>query len=247
LTNLRALCVSIHDVAPRTLHECRKIADAVAGIAPHVPLTLLVVPRYHGDDTLTEEFVQWVSERIERGDEVALHGYTHRDEAQAPRSLIGRMRRGIYTAGEGEFSALSSRDAAERIKRGCEWFSARGWQAEGFVAPAWLASRGTWEALRDFDFLYTTTLSHFHFLRRGVVMRAPSVVYSTRNAWRRHVSRAWNSALAATTRRMPLVRFGFHPADARHSEIMSHAGALLAELAHEREGLTKAAFARSVS
>jgi hypothetical protein len=45
---------------------------------------------------------------------------------------------------------------------------------------------------------------------------------------------------------MPLVRFGFHPADADHGSVMSHAIALLDVLAGNRRALTKSAFARSV-
>jgi predicted deacetylase len=241
-----ALCVSIHDVAPRTLRACEAIADAIERIAPRVPLTLLVVPQYHGDTALPESFVQWISHRIERGDELALHGFTHLDSGGRSTSTVGRVTRSIYTAGEGEFSALSREDASELIARGRVWFGERGWKAQGFVAPAWLVSPGTWDALRDFDFMYTTTLSRFHALERGVALRAPSVVYSTRSAWRRNASRIWNTALARASARMPLVRFGFHPADADHREVMSHALRLLDTLAERRVAVTKSAFARTV-
>lgn len=244
---LRALCVSIHDVAPRTLPACETIAAAIERIDPRLPLTLLVVPHYHGDSVVSREFLRWISQRLARGDELALHGFTHRDEARAPSSFNARMRRGVYTAGEGEFSALDRSEAAKRITLGRRWFAERGWRPEGFVAPAWLVSPGTWEALRDFDFLYTTTLSRFHFLERGSDIAAPSVVYSTRSAWRRSASRMWNSALARASTRMPLVRFGFHPADAFHRDVMTHALALLEKLAADRNALTKAAFAHSLS
>ena len=246
-TALRALCVSIHDVAPQTLPACRAIAEALERMHPRVPLTLLVVPQYHGDTCITEDFVEWISHRLQRGDELALHGYTHRDRAKPASSLLGRMTREVYTAGEGEFAALGEEDARELIVRGRAWFEERGWKAQGFVAPAWLASSGTWRALRGFDFLYTTTLSRFHLLQQDVVLRAPSVVYSTRSAWRRTASRAWNSGLARATLHMPLVRFGFHPADAAHPRVMSHASRLIDALARDRMLLTKAAYARSVS
>lgn len=244
---LRALCVSIHDVAPRTLTACRAIAEAVERIHPQAPLTLLVVPQYHGDTEVTRDFVDWIADRLRRGDELALHGYTHRDQSKPASSLFGRMKRDVYTAGEGEFSALAEHEARELIARGRAWFDEQGWKAEGFVAPAWLASSGTWRALREFDFLYTTTLSRFHLLQRDVVLRAPSVVYSARSAWRRTASRAWNSGLTRATAHMPLVRFGFHPVDMAHPDVMSHASRLIDALARDRTLLTKAAYARSVS
>jgi predicted deacetylase len=245
-----ALCVSIHDVAPRTLEACKAIADAVEQVDPAVRLTLLVVPRYHNDASVPPEYVRWIEARLARGDELALHGLTHVDDSPRSAGIYGRARRSFYTAGEGEFAALSHEEARERITAGCEWFAQRGWPVAGFVAPAWLTSRGTWEALQDFDFLYTTTLARFWLLRRGAAapsgLRAPCVVYSTRSAWRRIASRAWNTALVSASARSPLVRFGFHPADAGYPGVMAHACALLHTLAAERTAVTKAAFARSL-
>ena len=244
--NPRALCVSIHDVAPRTLASCRKIAAALDAIRPGLPLTLLVVPCYHGEREVPREYVDWIEQRLARGDELALHGYTHRDEAPAPRTLGERLQRRVYTAREGEFAALARDEAIERIGRGRDWFGERGWPLSGFVAPAWLASSGTWEALERFNFLYTTTLTRFHLLGRGIALKAPTVVYSTRNAWRRMASRGWNAMLAQTTRGAALVRVGFHPADAEYDVVMTHALALVDDLSEERTALTKAAFARAV-
>jgi predicted deacetylase len=241
-----ALCVSIHDVAPRTLQACKAIAEAVEHVDPRVRLTLLVVPRYHGDASVPPEYVRWIEERLARGDELALHGLTHTDDSPPSAGVVGRATRSFYTAGEGEFAALDREQARLRIGIGREWFAQRGWPLHGFVAPAWLASPGTWEALRDFDFLYTTTLGRFWLLERGTALPAPCVVYSTRSAWRRSASRAWNSALAAASRRSRLVRFGFHPADAAHPHVMAHACTLLRSLAAQRTALTKAAFARSL-
>jgi predicted deacetylase len=243
---VRALCVSIHDVAPPTFAACKFIADAVRQVNAAIPLTLLVVPRYHGETAVPMAYVDWISERLGNGDELALHGYTHQDESPGPRSWTGVMRRNVYTAGEGEFAVLTCEQASHRIERGRRWFAERGWPVRGFVAPAWLVSPGTWNALQKFDFLYTTTLSRFHVLERGVSLRAPSVVYSNRNALRRFVSRGWNVALTHAAQGMPLVRVGFHPADAEHPHIMRHALELLERCLRTREAMTKSAFAHRV-
>jgi predicted deacetylase len=243
---MRALCVSIHDVAPRTLDACTRIADALEALDARIPLTLLVVPCYHGDRTLPADYLQWIGGRLARGDEVALHGLTHVDETSAPGGFRSRLARRVYTAGEGEFAALERDEAARRIERGRAWFAERGWTAEGFVAPAWLVSRGTWDVLRESPFRYTTTLGRFHVLESGRSVRAPTLVYSTRSGWRRGASRAWNAALAAASASAALVRVGLHPADAAHPAIMSQALDLIERLAREREPLTKAAFARAL-
>lgn len=243
---MRALCVSIHDVAPATLDACRRIAAAVADVDPGIPLTLLIVPRYHGDTApLSRDYRLWVEQRLRRGDALALHGYSHRDEM--PRGRGGRFRRSVYTANEGEFSALTREEAAQRIALGRAWLEQQGWPADGFVAPAWLLSEGTWQALRETDFVYTTTLTRFHLLRSNRALAAPTLVYSARSVSRRTVSRVWNAALAAGTQRAPLLRFGFHPVDADHSALMSHALKLLARVARARHPMTKSDYARRVS
>ena len=245
---MRALCVSIHDVAPQTLPLCRTIATAVGEIDSTLPLTLLVVPCYHGHvENPPVAYREWIGERLARGDALALHGFTHRDDAPAPRGIAQRLRRRLYTAGEGEFAALSRGQAAERLARGRRWLAAQGWQADGFIAPAWLLSDGAWRALRDSDFLYTATLTHFHVLKPRSVLAAPTVVYSAHSAWRRLASRMWNAALVAATRDAELVRVGFHPADAQHPRLLRHALVLLERLRRAREALTKADAARLIA
>jgi predicted deacetylase len=246
LNAVRALCVSIHDVAPRTVGACREITDAIARIDPTIPLTLLVVPRYHGDPNIPETFGDWIGERLARGDELALHGFTHLDEASACGSVRNQISRRFYTAGEGEFAALTLDEAHVRIARGRAWFEERHWPLHGFVAPAWLMSPETWDALDDFDFLYTTTLSQFHILKPRASLHAPVVVYSARSAWRRLVSRGWNASLALATRAAPIVRVGLHPADVAHPALLRHALQITSDLARRREAVTKSELARRV-
>jgi hypothetical protein len=100
---------------------------------------------------------------LERGDELALHGYSHLD-TEAGGGLCARFLRNVYTRREGEFAALAEAEARRRLELGLDWFAARGWTPTGFVPPAWLLGEGAWRALRDAPFAYTTTFSHFHCL-----------------------------------------------------------------------------------
>ena len=193
------------------------------------------------------EFRDWIEVRLARGDAIALHGLTHRDEAPPPGNASGRLRRSVYTAEEGEFSALTREDAAHRIEEGRRWLTEQGWSTDGFVAPAWLMSDGAWKAVRSAGFLYTTTLTRFHLLKHDTSLCAPTLVYSTRTAWRRALSRAWNAALATGTQGARLVRFGFHPADAQHETLMRHAAGILAQVAENRRAVTKSEFARTLA
>lgn len=245
MSTAHALCIAIHDVAPATWPLCRRLADAVAAVDPQAPLTLLVVPNFHdGGEAVPAGYIDWLHARAARGDEIALHGYTHRDESAARARGAQRLVRRVYTAAEGEFAALSRTEATRRIARGRLWCATHALDVHGFVPPAWLLGREALEAVREFDFDYTTSLTHFIMLRTGQRLYAPSLAYSTRSAPRRSLSRAWNSALAGATRGLPLLRLGLHPADAQYADIMRHAQAVLETLRRARAPLTKYEYAR---
>lgn len=245
MSTARALCVTIHDVAPATWPFCRRLVDAVAAVDPRAPLTLLTVPNFHdGGEAAPAGYIDWLHARVARGDEIALHGYTHRDESAARARGTQRLVRRVYTAAEGEFAALSRAEAARRIARGRLWCAAHALDVRGFVPPAWLLGREALQAVREFDFEYTTTLTHLVILRTGQRLYAPSLVYSTRSAPRRALSRVWNRAFASSMRGMPLLRLGLHPADAKYADIVRHAQRLLEALRCVRDPLTKYEYAR---
>jgi predicted deacetylase len=211
-----SLAVVLHDVAAGTQAACERLIAAVHEVAD-VPLTLLAVPRYHCAPS-TRDFIDWLDDRYVRGDEVALHGYTHQDDG-VPAGFVDHLRRRHYTRGEGEFADLPPTEAARRITAGVRWFSRQGLVLRGFVAPAWLMSPGTWEALRCADLAYTCTLRRFVLLPERHAFASRGIVYSTSTAWRRNVSLAWNAAVAATLRHNPLLRLELHPHDADHPAI----------------------------
>ncbi len=132
----RTLCIVLHDVAPGTWGACRRLLAALDRIAPGAPVTHLAVPRYHGQPR-DPAFEAWLQARAQCGDEVALHGFTHRDERPA-NGFIDHVRRRHYTRSEGEFSDLPYDEAHARIDAGMRWLHELGIEAKGFVAPAWL-------------------------------------------------------------------------------------------------------------
>nr|WP_217345335.1 polysaccharide deacetylase family protein [Noviherbaspirillum sp. L7-7A]MBV0879593.1 polysaccharide deacetylase family protein [Noviherbaspirillum sp. L7-7A] len=236
------LCVSIHDVAPATWELCERLLAAVSAVA-NVPLTLLVVPAYHGDSRDLPWYDRELACRLALGDELALHGYVHLDQGPPPRSLRQRYARHIYTKGEGEFAALTEQEAARRLALGRQWFACRGWPLQGFVPPAWLLGEGGWRALRASGLLYATTWRHFHFLQDAAPVEAPSLVYSSRNAWGRALSRQAVSWAGIGQRNAPLARLSLHPRDALDARTVRHFQRLLESLLAYRLPATKAAFA----
>jgi predicted deacetylase len=243
-TTLRALCVSIHDVAPSTWAECMHLLRAVREVAD-IPLTWLVVPHYHDSALRSRSYELMLGALLAQGHELVLHGYTHRDEAPLRGRLPRRLLRTVYTEREGEFADIDGADARRRIDLGLAWFRQRGWPVDGFVAPAWLLGEQAWAAVAEYPFTYTTTYAHFHVLRPARKLLAPALVYAARNRAGRALSPPLMRLGARLQRQAPLVRLALHPRDAYHPALVQHAQRLIERLLAAREPVTKGAFARA--
>ena len=231
---MHAFSVSVHDVAPATWNECEALlalADAV-----HAPVTLLVVPEYHGDPPIDADrrFVACLKSRVARGDEVVVHGFRHEDEGPGSRTPLEWLRRNVYTAGEGEFDAIDADEAARRLTLGIACLERAGLEPTGFVAPAWLMGTGCRAALRHQPLAYTSTRTALIEIVSGRQIPAPSLVYSSRSQLRRILSRVVNRTRLAGLAAAPLVRVALHPADARYPGVIREWQALLARLAAAR-------------
>lgn len=236
------LCIVLHDAAPSTRSACVRTLAAVRQVAGDVPMTILAVPRYHGEAP-SGEFEAWLGERAQRGDELALHGCTHRDDG-APQGWFDALRRSHYTRGEGEFWSLSRSEALARIDSGIEWFAKNGWPLSGFVAPAWLLGPGAWQALIERPFDYTATLRQLIHLPAQAAVTSQSVVYSTSSGWRRTTSLAWNAIVDVAERRNPLLRLELHPRDADFAAVRRSWQRILERALWQRKASTVAEFMR---
>lgn len=234
-TQARTLSVVLHDVAPPTWDACRRLLAQLATIG-EFPVTLLVVPSFHGAPR-NPAFERWLQMRASAGDEVVLHGYTHRDESPR-RGWADRWLRSVYTRGEGEFFALSQAEAAKRIEAGLRWLKHLRLEPTGFVAPAWLLGGPAWAALRRFDFSYTCTLRRIHLLPGEQALVCQSQVYSTSTRWRQHLSVLWNGTLALWQRRQPNIRIELHPGDADAVPVRRSWQRLLKRQAQSRDACT---------
>ncbi|MEP6485572.1 MAG: polysaccharide deacetylase family protein, partial [Rudaea sp.] len=188
---MRHVCIALHDVAPPTWPQCARLLAMLYELDA-TPVTLLVVPDFHGLGSIETDtdFVAAIDARRARGDEVALHGYTHRDDAPSPRTPYRWFLRRVLTAGEGEFSALDRDEAQRRIDAGLALFSRLQWSVFGFVPPAWLAGDGARDALSLSELRYTSTHRTLIDLRCDHSIDAPCLTASSRSAWRRTLSRA---------------------------------------------------------
>lgn len=216
----RKLVVSFHDLHPGS----REVCEGFLGRLREYGLTrvsLLVVPRWHGGPPLTQdaEFVAWLRKLAAAGHDICLHGFFHQAERVRGgpiQQLIGRQ----YTQGEGEFFQIDHETALDRVQRGLTILANEAQlPIVGFTPPAWLISDDGRAALIEAGLHYTTTFGSVELLQSGIALRAPTLVYSCRSAWRRGVSRAWLRFWERVNREAPLLRIAAHPADFAHARV----------------------------
>jgi uncharacterized protein len=212
---IRRLVVSIHDVAPQTWPQVRRIVDELA--AQGVDRTsLLVVPYYHGQTKLERgsDLADWLRRTEEAGHEMVLHGWEHLGVGR-PTTYRDAVKERWSTQGEGEFLSLDYPEARNRIERGLELFGQLGLHAYGFVAPSWLASKDTLLAASDLRLEYTNSYSTVSDLQRGTSRFVPSLVFGPGNL-NEDVSIAAQSILAKLLRFRSTVRVVLHPPCIEH-------------------------------
>jgi predicted deacetylase len=245
----RSVAITVHDVAPATLPACRALLAMLDDVGAS-PLTLLVVPHYHyRSDALREPaFLRAMEARLARGDELALHGLFHLDDAPSPRDARGWFERRLLTRREGEFAALDEDAAAWRIRRGVAFFRSLDWPLAGFVPPAWLMSPGARRALScaEHPFEYTTTRSGIYRLPDWRFERTANLCYSPDSALRRAVSACAIARESRRARGVALLRISLHPQDALVPVVMKHWRRLVVDALEEREPVTKRGWVRRV-
>jgi predicted deacetylase len=216
----RVVLASIHDVSPRFEGEVDRLLDL---LAPHVGtrLAMLVVPNHWGSAPIVpgSPFATRLRQWGDRGIEMFLHGFHHRDERRHERTS-DRLRARLMTASEGEFLGLDRGEAADLISEGRALVEGvTGRAIDGFVAPAWLYGGGALEALGDAGI----KLAEDHWrvwspAEQRVLARGPVITWASRTKARL----ASSLAAAALLRHSPLsvMRIGVHPPDCRHPSLV---------------------------
>jgi len=234
----RELVISIHDVSPLTFEPTRRILERLEALGP-VRVSLLVIPDHHERGHFLEDpaFCHWLKERVALGDEAVIHGYHHFRKRRAHETLREKIVTRLYTASEGEFYDISGADALRVVTRARAEFRLLGLDPRGFIAPAWLLSKGAEQALAKLGFAYTTRLGSVIDLGCEREYRSQSLVWSVRSLWRRGCSRVWNRSLFRRLRAEPLLRVGIHPVDFAHRGVWRQVESLVQSALADREAI----------
>jgi len=225
-----SLLVSIHDISPLTLGECRRAADLVlaAGI-PTSALTLLAIPDHEGKARLdaNAETRIWLASLADAGATLVMHGFTHR----MPRSIKNPLRwpqAYLFARGQGEFLACDAEEANVRIAGGMDILRKSGLEAAlwGFVPPAWLLSPAARKVVQAAGFRFVEYFSGIDIgsatlARRVMGLGSLSAIEAVATAGYATLAARWT---AADT------RLAIHPADMRRPFSARAMARLLARL-----------------
>lgn len=234
-----AFIVSLHDVSPLSWPLYRPLLerlDALGGIRS----SLLVVPDFHRRGNAGEDpaFCAAMLQRQAAGDELVLHGWTHTDDGPVPLRPAEILRRRILTH-EGEFAALGEVEAVARIHAGLTLCREQGWLVDGFVPPGWMSNAGSQRAIRDAGFRYRTDTHALYALPEERRLPLPTVVMSSRSAWRRRLFAALNRDRLRRFRHAPVIRLALHPVDLRFAASRRFWWRTIETLHGERRAVTK--------
>ncbi len=178
---------------------------------------LLVVPDWHGESAMESDpaFGAWLRARAAAGAEVFLHGERH-DEVGLPRTLNDEFRAFGKTNKEGEFLTLDYDAARLRIDRGIARLRAMGLEPVGFVPPAWLAKRATYDAVRDAGLSVSEDDGAVYVHAAGKRIGSPVIRWSGRGTFRAYGSVFFERTRWWVQRGAPVMRIALHPGDLAH-------------------------------
>ncbi len=210
--------VSIHDVAPATLHRVVRLRDLVTTTIGAAPVSLLVVPRYHGDPRWDESSQGWVLARKQTGDEIVAHGLVH---------LTPSGRDGP------EFSRSGPVDATTALMVARDDLRRMGFGVEGFIAPAYGHPPRLEKALRESGLGWWATRTTLRWGGGGRIL--PSVGLGASTPLRRGFSPLAAKGTAVVAARSAAIRLDLHPPDLDSRWGRSHVERLLDTLVEQQQ------------
>ncbi|HET6145912.1 MAG TPA: DUF2334 domain-containing protein [Polyangia bacterium] len=170
----RAL-ISLHDVSPLTLGECRRAIALLSGLdVQPAQLSCLVIPQHEGERAIDQDrdTLRFLGELADAGATLVMHGLTHRMPGRA-RTPAGWFRGHLFARGQGEFFRCDAADAERRLDQGRAIFRRAGLESalRGFVPPAWLLSPAALDVVRGAGFEFYELFGGIQHRGRRLVPR----------------------------------------------------------------------------
>lgn len=205
------LLVSVHDVSQGTVETARAWARDLDDLG--VPVTFLAVAGPFRGPALTpdSEAAAWLRARQLRGDEIAVHGWSHAD---APGSVGWRRALARPLArGAAELAAVDEAQARRILERCVIALAAAGLRPLGLTPPGYLLSPAGRDAARHVGLRYTTSHLAVHDALEGRTERIPAFCHRPGTRLEQAGAALLTGAVGVMARAGRSVRIGLHPDD----------------------------------
>ncbi|WP_260921902.1 polysaccharide deacetylase family protein [Novosphingobium sp. 9] len=227
----KRLLASIHDVGPGAAERVARLVDLFEKHLGTARFAMLVVPDHWGQHPLAADknFQTQLRVWAERGVEMFVHGWFHKDTQQHADGMA-RFKARHMTAGEGEFLGLDHATALQRMRDGKALIEdIIGRPTAGFIAPAWLYGDGARAALRDVGFPLAEDHMRVWDPRDGrELAKGPVITWASRSTMRTASSLAFASLARLALPRLNTVRLAVHPGDVTKASLIRSIDATLA-------------------
>ncbi|MFH1174668.1 MAG: DUF2334 domain-containing protein [archaeon] len=212
---MRSAIVSIHDVAPVYKKELETICSNLS-LRNIEPRNWLVIPNYAGQSILEDAvFVSWLNVLQGKGDELVMHGCTHRSSERTYDTRWKKWKGEYFADGCGEFQQCTYTQAKSRLHEGRMLLEQAGIATTGFVAPAWLLNAQAERAAWDVGVSYIAGLARIK--ERDKARFVPTIGLTSRQDGSRVALRTY----ATCMQHWPGdVQVAIHPQDVNDEEIM---------------------------
>ena len=200
---VRTAIISIHDVAPATLSQAITLRELVRETAGEVPVSILVVPCYHGRSGWSAAAIDWVAHAARAGDELVIHGLAHCNPTGIDGAEFGRR--------------VCAPEVQNRLRRARLCLGQLGLSARGFIAPAYAHPPVLDDALHELGFSWWATRGHLY--SRCATHRLPSFGLGTSTVLRRVVSPVAAAVGARALAPAHAIRLDLHPADLAYARL----------------------------
>lgn len=199
--------MSIHDVMPQTLPQCRQILELL--FASRIKrVTLLVVP---GCDWSPED-IDELRDFTRQGATLAGHGWNHR-----ARHILGvthRLHSALISRDVAEHLALDSEEIVELVNRSHDWFTRHDLPVSDlYVPPAWALGRVSRQALAETPYRLFETLGGVVDVGAERFRPSPMVGFEADTGFRALGCRIWNWANLLYAGNTRPIRVAIHPND----------------------------------
>jgi predicted deacetylase len=201
---MRLAIVELHDVSPYYENETYSAIEFLKELGID-KFSLLLIPNFSGNYPITKS-KPFLAYLIDQGQEIVLHGLTHRGRVSLTKLL--------YTNNEGEFYALNREETAKRLEEAIQHLGKLSKNVSFFIPPAWIGNPWLEEVLSAFGFKGVAYRWAIKVLSNGVKIQSPALTFSNRFLLS-YLSLKALPIMSKLTEKAHLVRFALHTKDFR--------------------------------